>query len=874
MADKCSKWGAQSAQPSGTAVVLPRRNKAPQKALSCTCILAGMQAASCLKPKLPELSPAAAASVPKGVSPALAYSTGCQQLALSAAFCTDAGSQIKSKAAMKELHSNPGLAQQLATKHSRNPYERQLDRMSVDELSTMLFQKLDTTIIAYHNSYQTMPGWKGTVLIEGICRTQDHMDKLSKHVDWNFNQVHTLLAMCDNQAVLELLDSGLVQRMQDLYYHFDSEHPDVVKGKYSHNSCTYDPKSQSMIKLCCCIGESETAVDLISARDAMDVALRTHLSLLCPKKDWRNFRFNPRRGVCADEGYAGQYAYAPEPGDATSLTGCQMHFTMDKERRKTSLGKVIGHQFSAHADALFLEAAIPVVFAQAYVAFLGWMQSCEMPPESRKSIGEFLGFWMYPPRCRRVATAYQCAFGPKAQIAEIMHAQTQCLGRKGLTLVQAVFFDSQYCMSQTADRAKNMVDGTLKPRSIGNKAGNGADATALKEAARSRNRQQQAITHYPRGQAAAKQVPSHRSDKTTMQTARPQRGIYCAQPNPLKKHEYKMQGILYSLPSIDNLSTNYMICLPEGAQKRVASEEVSKADITHWENQQLTGHAGTAAQVFERREEAPTCTERRDKRFRTFSSGGTMSVRARPASSHADNVQKKATLRPGMELMEVKWLTQQKVQLVLLIQKANGKLGQETVTLGYEPMCSCMAMCTAEAADRCKPVTMCSHHHGCLMELFGETDVVFLRQVAWVTQELHKVLQKAEKLVPSSGAAAKLQAQNEVDRLEGHRQHAPAVYAQCHQSVVACAAIAVCTMRSCSFVGVTFGLQASRRWQYWSAPTKLVGTLLVRPRRAGGSIGRIKRELRRWRLKHSLVPRCWSSMTHLVAAATRTMKGV
>ena len=61
--------------------------------------------------------------------------------------------------------------------------------------------------------------------------------------------MHTLLAMCDNQAVLELLDSGLVQRMQDLYYHFDSEHPDVVKGKYSHNSCTYDPKSQSMIKL-------------------------------------------------------------------------------------------------------------------------------------------------------------------------------------------------------------------------------------------------------------------------------------------------------------------------------------------------------------------------------------------------------------------------------------------------------------------------------------------------------------------------------------------------------------------------------------------------------------------------------------------------
>ena len=172
-----------------------------------------------------------------------------------------------------------------------------------------------------------------------------------------------------------------------------------------------------------------------------------------------------------------------------------------------------------------------------------------MPPESRKSIGEFLGFWMYPPRCRRVATAYQCAFGPKAQIAEIMHAQTQCLGRKGLTLVQAVFFDAQYCMRQTADRAKNMVDGTLKPRSICNKAGDGADAKALKEAARSRNRQQQASTHYPRGQAATKPVPSHRSDKTTIQTASPQRGIYCAQPNPLKNTSTRCKASCTTCPT-------------------------------------------------------------------------------------------------------------------------------------------------------------------------------------------------------------------------------------------------------------------------------------------------------------------------------------
>ena len=132
VAGKCSKWAAQSAQPSGTAVVLSRSNKLPPES-SAVYVYSGGHADSCLKPKLPELSPAATASVPKGVSPALAYSRGCQQLALSAAFCTDPESRIESKAAMKELHSNPGLAQHLATKHSRNPYERQLDRMSVDK---------------------------------------------------------------------------------------------------------------------------------------------------------------------------------------------------------------------------------------------------------------------------------------------------------------------------------------------------------------------------------------------------------------------------------------------------------------------------------------------------------------------------------------------------------------------------------------------------------------------------------------------------------------------------------------------------------------------------------------------------------------------
>ena len=171
------------------------------------------------------------------------------------------------------------------------------------------------------------------MLIEGIVKNEKKRLVMSARPNWKFIQVRHLLAMCDDGRVLPLLDAGLVGRMQGLHYHFDSEHPDVVLGLYSHNSCTYDLEARELVCLSRCISATETAVDLIEARKAMDVALRRHLSVLDPSTDWSGFCFRPRVGTVLDEGYAGVTAFKAPEGSGQMSVGCQMHFSIDLERR-------------------------------------------------------------------------------------------------------------------------------------------------------------------------------------------------------------------------------------------------------------------------------------------------------------------------------------------------------------------------------------------------------------------------------------------------------------------------------------------------------------------------------------------------------------
>ena len=721
---------------------------------SVAYVYTGGHATTCQMPEPTMLSDVAIGSMPSNVSPAVAVVQACNSLALAATLGGNGPQRGEALAALREMHNNPDMAKRVAIdKAAVGRNKTKLGNMTVDRLVALLFENTNETIVAYHNEWDCNSAWKGTVLIEGIVKNEKERMVMAARPNWKFSQVHHLLAMSDDGRVLALLDAGLVERMQGLHYHFDSEHPDVVLGLYSHNSCTYDPQARELVCLCRCISATETAVDLIEARKAMDVALRRHLSVLDPNTDWSGFCFRPRIGTVLDEGYAGVNAFkAPEESGQASV-GCQMHFSIDLERRAKLIGGQVGAQFQRLVAEVFLRAVLPEAFAVSYIRLLDWLKTAKLEVQQRRDVAFYLAFWLWPPRCRRVATAFQ-AYGPKSQLVEILHAQTQALGRKGLGLIQAIFFDTQFCMAQTASRARHFLSGHVRPGPCG--AGPIAKAATL--AAQAKARQAASLVF----------CSTHRHDKSTLQQQIKSGLIYATKPG---KGEIRMQGISCVLPA-DN-HTMYRIILPEGQTHDVASECVSAADKTHWE---LMVNGQPTAHVFPTRADAPDNGEpNREQRWRTSSSGGRAYVRTRSKSSvHATNVLKKSQSRGSVEVLGIQWEHKKKVELLLLftstpLGSGKAELKQHIVTLGHEPMCSCMGMCQATSPDKYGITTMCSHYVGCLQDVLGVEGNHLCRQVALTTSELEPLLSTVECLAVDEPAQKRWELDMESKKAEGGR---------------------------------------------------------------------------------------------------------
>lgn len=717
-------------------------------------VYSGDHAVECKMPEQPILSDVAIGSVPSNVSPALAIHQACQQLALQAAFGQAGTQRDQALGAMREMHNNPEVAKKVAVDKSGSSRNMsKLRGMSVDKLSLQVFNNMNETIVAYHNEWDCTSTWKGTVLIEGIVKTEKERLVMTTRPNWQFSQVHHLLAMCDDDRVLALLHPGLVARMQGLHYHFDSEHPDVVLGLFSHNSCTYDPEARELVSLYRCISATETAVDLMEARKATDLALRRHLSLLDPDTNWSQFCFQPRVGTVLDEGYAGQTAFKPPEESGQASVGCQMHFTIDLERREYKIGGAVGASFKRLVSDLFLRASIPEEFAVNYIKLLTWQKTALLDKQQYRDVAFFMAYWLWPPRCRRVASAFQ-AFGPKSQLVEILHAQTQALGRKGLGLIQAMFFDLQFCMAQAASRAAHFTNGHVKMGARG--AGPIARQAVL--AAQAKERQASALVY----------CATHRCDKFALQEQVKAGLIYATKP---QKGEMSMQGISCVLPS-DGHSI-YRIILPEGQMHNVPSECVSAADKTYWEMQvNLQG----AAAVFQTRAEAPANDlPERTQRFRTSSGGGKTFIRRKnKISMHAANVLKKAQSRDSVHVLAVQWVQRNKVELLLLFGSTTNCTGQATselqqyvVTLGHEPMCSCLGMCTSNSPDKRGSITMCSHYVGCLHDLLEVESNELSRQVALTTAELEPLLVKAQCLDVDKAAQERWELDVKCKKAEG-----------------------------------------------------------------------------------------------------------
>jgi hypothetical protein len=99
---------------------------------------------------------------------------------------------------------------------------------------------------------------------------------------------------------------------------------------------------------------------------------------------------------------------------------------------------------------------------------------------------------------------------------------------------------------------------------------------------------------------------------------------------------------------------------------------------------------------------------------------------------------------------------------------SKAELKQHIVTLGHEPMCSCMGMCQATSPDK-RPgdTTMCSHYVGCLQDVLGVGSNHLCRQVALTTSELDPLLSKAECLAVNEAAQERWKLHMQSEKAEG-----------------------------------------------------------------------------------------------------------
>lgn len=707
-----------------------------QTSRSCAVyVYRGQHAPGCLCHRpgslLPDGTHHALPFVPPGVSPAKALALAGQSLLMAGCLARTPEARVEHMAALASVHANPDQMKAYAkAQAAQDGSLRRLKSLSMDKLSSNMWD-CGESIVAYHLDSKLAVGWKGTVLVEGILREDADVEQLCAKNDWRYSQAMHLLSMCDDDRALKLMPEDLVERMQKLYYHFDCEHPDVILGSYSNNSCTYDPEARAMIKLCSTVTASESAAEIQGAKAALDVALRTHLGVLSrmakEETDWSTFSFQPRNGHVLDEGYGGQKAHALPDGSGQVELGCQQHFRMDLERRTHAVGGTCGKEFKRLMESMFLNAALPAEFAMAYVAFMDWGGKQE--PGDKRRIMEFVAFWLHGERVGRVATAFRSVDGPKAQMCEIMHSMTQHSGRKGKNLVEATLMDLNHAMQQRAFRHKHFASGITAARS----RGKSMEELQLQQSGASRQRQRKA------DELGLKHVASHRCDRTSREPVPSAcRIVYSTHP---RKGESKMISVLYTAPSQDGRSTEYAIQVPGGATQMVAAEAVAKGDKLAFEISNVEAGGTT------NREAAPLVNGLRTSRFRTSVVGGSMAIRRRngPLTSHARNVDAKVSGSVSVDLVSINWVHTQLVELEVVVKWSQGDYVKHTVTIGHEPKCCCLGMCTANAPDSRQTVVNCAH---CVivMEKLLDAPHDVARLPALLTSELEPLLAKAAGL--------------------------------------------------------------------------------------------------------------------------------
>jgi hypothetical protein len=188
-----------------------------------------------------------------------------------------------------------------------------------------------------------------------------------------------------------------------------------------------------------------------AAKEALDISLRTHLKLMYPRVDWRSFTYKPRAVRVSDEGHSGIAGQQSADGDDdVSEASCEFHF-------KQSLGRLGAHFSDQEVYRKIAKIATSMVnepLADCFWGEYGFLTDYIATVDVAESLGiahtaDFI-YWHFSdqPRRERLCKAFKPMNAPRSSVAEIGHADMQHLGRKGITLQQAVVFDGAYAQRQ------------------------------------------------------------------------------------------------------------------------------------------------------------------------------------------------------------------------------------------------------------------------------------------------------------------------------------------------------------------------------------------------------------------------------------------
>ena len=479
--------------------------------------------------------------------------------------------------------------------------KRQMARLHPPDISKQLRDQSHMIIVPYHKDRDSLsPGPVATVTCHGCCRTLEEYLLVQNDPDYIYAGVWLLLACSDDPHVLRLLPHAVVAMMR-VPLSFDVQHPNKVLGYFSLGFFAYVPVLQRLLTLAMVmfpatdehLGARAKCGDTVQAnseaKQALDIALKCHLSIAFPDHDWKQFSWNPLVARVSDEGYSGimgmQSTDIMEVGEAS----CQFHFKQNVANMKSSFCDVTKFQYFERAALQIAHEPLPALMWAHYAALAEW--TSDLPVSEANAIASITRFllWHFSDKARRerLCMAWRPLEATSSSVAEIGHSSQQHCGRLRKTLNECIVVDAAFAQRQLTC-IKDVLGGRESHARTGPDAHRAHDRTAALTAHVQRRVESfSAVSHFPLTgpSTTLESVPTHRHDKQTRDVVVAGKIVYTSKINRLPEQR-RIHGIRYC--RVDNGRLMFFCNVVGGTDMWVDEVQLDPEDIGAW--QQCLSH--------------------------------------------------------------------------------------------------------------------------------------------------------------------------------------------------------------------------------------------------------------------------------------------